>query len=79
MNYGPLNLLPQSFQDDLCRLCLDPVSSQFGLDRFQSLAEVKLLSYNLSKSGIVVMGAKKARDDLIIKFEESPSKLYGEM
>ena len=24
------------------------------------------------------MGAKKARDDLIIKFEESPSKLYGE-
>ena len=78
VSYGSLSLLPQSFQDDLCRMCLDPVSSQFGLDRFETLAESKLLSYNLSKSGIVILGSKKARENLLTEFEENPSKLYGE-
>ena len=59
-------------------MCLDPVSSQFGLDRFENLAETKLLSYNLSKSGIVILGKKKARDKLIKEFKENPSKLNEE-
>ena len=77
ISYGPFPLLPQSFQDDLCRLCQDPLSSQNGLDRFENLAESKLLSYNLSKSKIVIMGEKHARKRLMKEFEDSPSTLYG--
>ena len=57
-------------------MCLDPVSSQFGLDRFENLAESKTLSYNLKKSSIVILGKKKAREKMIEEFEETPSKLY---
>ena len=74
LSYGPLILQPQSFQDDLLRMCLDPESSQFGLDRFENLAETKTLSYNLKKSSIVILGKKKARDKMTKEFEETSSK-----
>ena len=78
MSYGPLVLLPQCYQDDLSRCCQDPHSAQEGLDRFESLAESKLLTYNLKKSYIVILGAKKARRELKKKFEKNPPKLYGQ-
>ena len=77
ISYGPLLLRPQSYQDDLLRMCVDSSSSQAGLDRFESLAETENLSYNLDKSSIVILGAKKAREKLTSEFEENPSKLYG--
>ena len=78
LSYASLPLNPQSYQDDLLRACQSPESSQYGLDRFESLAKTKLLSYNLSKSSIVIMGPKKAREALVKEFNENPSKLYGE-
>ena len=56
VSYGTLVLRPQSFQDDICRLCTDPLSAQLGNDRFESLAETKLLDYNMTKSYIVILG-----------------------
>ena len=63
--------------DDLGRFCTDPLSAQIGNDKFESLAEVKLLDYNISKSKILFLGKKKARDELRKKFEDDPQKLYG--
>ena len=77
VSYGPLRLLPQSFQDDLMRLCLDPISAQQGNDRFESLADSKRLSYNMKKSFVVIMGKKKQREELKKQFEENPPKIYG--
>ena len=77
MNYGPLNLIPQSYQDDLMRVCKDSDSAQFGLERFENLAETKLLSYNLDKSMTLIVGSKNARVRLEKEFEDKPSKLYG--
>ena len=74
--YGLLKLLPQSFQDDLLRVCRDRLSAQQGNDRFQNLAETKLLSYNMDKTCIIFMGAKKAREDLQKEFSENPPLLY---
>ena len=59
------------------RMCKDPVSAQFGLDRLESLAETKLLSYNLKKSMIIILGSKKGRERLTKEFEENPPTLYG--
>ena len=36
LTYGTVTLLPQIFQDDLSHLCLDPLSAQLGLDRFEN-------------------------------------------
>ena len=76
--YGNLKLLPQSFQDDLIRVCLNPQAAQAGNNRFQNLAETKLLSFNLKKTCITILGAKKAREDLLNEFTDTPPTLYGE-
>ena len=75
--FGPLRLLPQSFQDDLMRYCKDPLSAQYGLDRFEHLAESKVLQYNETKSFIIILGAKGARRRLKKEFQDNPPTLYG--
>ena len=75
--YGLLKLLPQSFVDDIIRLCQDQIPAQFGNDRLENLAETKLLSYNLDKTCIIFMGAKKAREKLMDDFISNPPCLYG--
>ena len=77
VSYGPIKLQPQSFMDDLGRFCADPVSAQIGNDRFESMAEVKLLDYNLDKSRILFLGKKKERNNLRKKFQEKAPTLYG--
>ena len=63
-----------SFQDDLTRVTKDPIAAQMGNDRLEALAETKLLSYNMTKTSINILGAKKAREDLI----KNPPTIYGE-
>ena len=48
-----------------------------GNDRLETLTETKLLSYNMTKTCIIILGAKKAREDLIKKFEDNSPTLYG--
>ena len=76
VSYVGVPLLPQIFQDDLVRLSLDLLSTQHGLNRLENLANSKLLSYNLLKSCVVVMGKKKERTALEIFLIENPPKLY---
>ena len=45
---------------------------------FQNLAETKNLAYNMSKTCIVILDAKVAREKLMKDFVESPPLLYGE-
>ena len=59
-------------------MCLDPQSAQLGFDRFQALAESKLLDYNLSKTFCIIVGNKKAREKLEDEFLNNPPKLYGQ-
>ena len=76
VSYIDVPLLPQIYQDDLSRLSLDLLSTQLGLNRFENLANSKLLSFNVLKSCVVVMGKKKERKALEEKIEDNPLKLY---
>ena len=49
--YGSLRVLPQIYQDDLFCFLENPLYAQLGNDRFESLAEAKLLEYNLLIDG----------------------------
>ena len=59
-------------------MCLDPLSAQQGLDRFEALANSKLLQYNPLKSCFVILGKTKARIELEEKFSQNPPLLYGQ-
>ena len=75
--YGSLKLLPMQLQDDLLRLCKNPMDAQLGYDRLEAMAEVKLLNYNIGKCKIVVMGKANARKKLTEEFIVNPPKLNG--
>ena len=62
----------------MCRLCLDPLSGQQGLDRFETLANSKLLQFNSLKSCFIILGTRKARLDLEEQFSLNPPLLYGQ-
>ena len=47
ISYGEVNLQPLLFQDDVARLALDVVSAQMGNNKMETLAETKLLDFNL--------------------------------
>ena len=78
VSYGGLMLGPALFQDDVSRLCEDPVSAQMGNDRMESMAETKLLDFNQGKSCYMVIGSKKARANMQERLCENPLLLYGE-
>ena len=46
-------------------------------DRLEALAETKLLTYNLSKCFVIVLGERKARTKLLDDFEDNTPTLYG--
>ena len=78
MFFGRMKLLPQSFQDDLLRCSQSVKASQAGNDKFENFANTKNLTYNMKKTCIIILGAKKAREDLTVEFVDSPPTLYGE-
>ena len=75
--FHSLRLQPILFQDDLLRVCQDPVSAQYGTDCLQTLAETKLLDYNLSKCCVIIMGSKSNILSLEDSFEKHPPLLCG--
>ena len=62
--FGDIYLFPTLFQDDISRLCTDPLSAQMGNDKLEAMAETKLLDYNLDKSCIIIMGKANVRAKL---------------
>ena len=76
--YLSLQLGPLLYQDDISRLASSVEDAQSGNNRLEMIAETKLLDYNLSKSGFLVVGKKKAVQNLQIKLKESPLMFCGE-
>ena len=76
--YETLKLLPMQFLDDILRFTFNPSDAQFGNDKLENLAEIKLLDYNLQKSSITIIGKRKAREKLLNEFEEQNPTIYGE-
>ena len=78
VEYGTMKVLPLQYVDDIGRLTDSPESAQYGNDKLENLAEIKLLDYNLKKCSILIFGKRKAREELRMKFEEVIPTLYGE-
>ena len=77
ISYGDVQLFPTLFQDDVSRMCLDPVSAQMANDRMEAMAETKLLDFNIDKSCLIIIGQKKARQEMLNQFLANPPLLYG--
>ena len=77
VSYGKVPLQPILFQDDVARLALDPESAQMGNDKMETLAETKLLNYNMDKSCYMVIGKLKARNEMQKQLQNCPLTLCG--
>ena len=77
MSYGDVALFPALFQDDVSRLCLDPVAAQMGNERMEAMAETKLLDFNIEKSCFIIIGKGKDKRRLKEEFKVSPPQIYG--
>ena len=65
------------YQDDIFRLCVDPVSAQIGNEFMDNVMETKLLDFNLDKSCFIVIGSEEANSEMKEKFKETPLTLSG--
>ena len=77
VSYGDLVLSPALFQDDVSRLCLDPVSAQMGNAKMEAMAETKLLDFNTDKSCFIIIGKDKEQRKLEDVFAADKPLLYG--
>jgi hypothetical protein len=48
----------------VARLSLDLESTQMGINKMETMAETKLLNYNLEESCFIVFGSKKPRKEM---------------
>ena len=64
VSYGPVQLAPILFKDDVARLALNIRSAQQGNIRMETMAETKLLDYNLEKSTFMILGNKKSKEKI---------------
>ena len=78
VSYGDVVLSPALFQDDVSRLCLDPVSAQMGNAKMEAMAETKLLDFNIDKSCYIIIGKERERRRLEETFAANKPMLYGE-
>ena len=58
VSYGKINLAPLIYLDDIVRMSNSVKTVQAGLTKRESLAEFKLLDYNLDKSCFMVFYRK---------------------
>ena len=77
VNYGDVALQPILFQDDVARLSTSLESVQMGNNKMESLAETKLLNFNLDKSCFVVIGNEKSRRMIHDQLLDNPLILCG--
>ena len=77
VNYGELSLQPLLYQDYVARLANDLESAQMGNNRMETMAETKLLDFNLDKSCFILMVDKKSRQELEKQLAVNPLQLCG--
>ena len=73
--YEDVRLQAWGYQDDVARASSSVEDVRDGVARLEAMAEVKLLSYNHSKSSLVVLGPKKTRIELENDLKENPVML----
>jgi hypothetical protein len=64
VSYGDVRLHSALFQDDVSRLCDDPVSLQMGNDRMEAMAEIKLLDFDMDNSCFIVIVNRMVKQDI---------------
>ena len=68
-------MAPLLFQDDIARLSFNIQSAQFGNDMMRSVAESKLLDFNIEKSGFVIFSSKRRRPEVLNELKVHPLEL----
>ena len=77
VSYLNVQLAPLLFQDDVARLSMSVQSAQSGNERMRGVAETKLLNFNLDKSGYLLFGSKKRRQEMLSQLAANPLTLCG--
>ena len=77
VNYGNVRMQPLLYQDDILRLSYSIADAQTSNDKMESLAETKLLDYNLEKSCFLLIGSNKAKKHLAQQNKRRPLTLCG--
>ena len=76
-SYMSVRLQPLLFQDDVARISTSVASAQSGNVKMESVAECKLLDYNVDKSCFLVLGNKKETKKIDTQLNETPHLLCG--
>ena len=61
VSYGELSLQPLLYQDDMARRANDLESARMGNNRMETMAETKLLDFNLKKSYFIIYGGQEVK------------------
>ena len=77
MLYSDLKINPCLFQDDVARVAENLLSIREGNNRMESMAESKLLDYNLDKSNLILIGSKKFRKKIKQELDINPVMFCG--
>ena len=75
--YQNIRIQPTSYQDDLMRMSETVEDTAAGITRFEAMAESKLLTFNSTKSTLVIVGPKKLREENEKELKENPVLLYN--
>lgn len=76
--YGDMNLRPLLYQDDVLKMSETRLSSQVANNKMETMAETKLLDFNLDKSAYLITGNRKARKDIMGEIVGNPLIFCGE-
>ena len=77
VKYDEITLNSLLFQDDIMHPSETVEAAKDTLDRFEKLLESKLLDANVEKSGFVIVGGRKARQELQMKVDNDPLSFFG--
>ena len=75
--YIDVKVNPCLFQDDIARLAENIDSVKEGNRRLETMAETKLLDYNIDKSNSIIIGSRKFRKNIKEKLETNPLMFCG--
>ena len=76
--YHEVRLQPQSFVDDVARMAAGRLEAQAGINLMETIAETKLLSYNMDKSVYMVVGEGGNKKGMEGDLEKDPLMLCGQ-
>ena len=72
VKYEDIPLFPMLFQDDIANPADSVEDAQSANDKIEEMIETKLLNLNYEKSKFIVIGQKKARNEMKKKLENNP-------